>query len=252
MAIKRVNADVLNLRQTPVNGTILEELPRGHAVTITGATRTAGWVAVSTQVGGATVTGVVAERRLRDPVSDPKEQLMSAAVAEWLRFEMGTGQEHVDPFFKFVGEMWQSIGLDLDGKDRDTPWSAAFISFCVRKAGITGFKFAAAHSRYIHDAIVKRFANQAAPFWGFRITEQPPRLGDMVCQWRKNRKTFDDARVEDAFFSHCDIVVEVGDTFVRALGGNNTDTVGFKKYNLNANGFLKDEKNVFAVLHNRL
>lgn len=175
MAIKRVNADILNLREAPVHGTVLKELPRGQEITTTGATGTAGWVAVSAQSQGETVTGVVAERRLRDPVSDAKEQLMSAAVAEWLRFEMGMGQEHVDPFFKFVGEMWQSIGINLDGKDRDTPWSAAFISFCVRKAGITGFKFAAAHSRYIHDAIIKRFANQEAPFWGFRITEQPPR-----------------------------------------------------------------------------
>lgn len=252
MAIKRVNADVLNLRKAPVHGDILKELPRGHAVTTTGATGTVGWVSVSTQIGGETLTGVVAETRLRNPVSDPKEQLMSAAVAEWLRFEKGTGQEHVDPFFKFVGEMWQSININLDGKDRDTPWSAAFISFCVRKAGLIGFKFTAAHSRYIHDAIVKRFANQDAPFWGFRITETPPELGDMVCQWRKNKKTFDEAKIQDAFFSHCDIVVEVGNNFVRALGGNNTDTVGFKKYNLNANGFLKDEKNVIAVLKNRL
>src|SRR4029077_20034920 len=101
----------------------------------------------------------------------------------------------------------------------DVPWSAAFISFCVRNAGIIGFMFAAAHARYIHDSIVKKNAGTAAPFWGFRITEQKPSLGDIIAQWRVSKTTYDDAAVRDGFFSHCDIVVEVGPDFVRTLGG---------------------------------
>jgi hypothetical protein len=252
VTVQRVNLDVLNLRASPVNGQILAELPRGQEVDVTGNSGTSGWVNVTTMLGGNQLNGVVAAHRLRDPVSAPKEKLMSAAVDEWLLFDKGTGRENDSPFFKHVGDMWNAIGLNLDGRDRDQPWSAAFISFCVRSAGYTGFKFAAAHARYIHDSIVKKLAGTASPFWGWRITEQKPELGDLVCQWRTQRRTYDDAAAQDGFFSHCDIVVDVEGDQVRALGGNNSDTVGYKKYSLDTSGFLKAERNVFAILKNNL
>jgi hypothetical protein len=252
MTVQCVNLDLLNLRSSPTNGAILAELARGHEVDVTGSSGTPGWVNVKTTLGGNQLSGVVAARRLRNPVSDPKEKLMSAAVAEWLRFDNGTGRENDAPFFRHIGEMWNAISLNLDGRDRDQPWSAAFISFCVRKAGYAGFKFAAAHARYIHDSIVKKLAGTASPFWGWRITEQKPELGDMICQWRTQRRTYDDAAAQDGFFSHCDIVVDVEGDHVRALGGNNSDTVGYKKYSLDSSGFLKPERNVFAILKNNL
>jgi hypothetical protein len=141
--------------------------------------------------------------------------------------------------------------MDLDGKDKDVPWSAAFISFVVRNAGYQGFRFAAAHSRYIHDAIVKRQQGVAeAPFWGFRLSEHRPTLGDLVCQWRIDRRTFDDAAERDDFRSHCDVVVELKDTFVRAIGGNVRNSVAMKTYSLNLNGFLKNTGKVIAILRN--
>ena len=48
------------------------------------------------------------------------------------------------------------------------------------------------------------------------------------------------------------MVVEVASGSVRALGGNVGHTVGFKTYALNAEGFLKAENNVFAVLRNNV
>ncbi|PSJ58409.1 DUF2272 domain-containing protein [Mesorhizobium ephedrae] len=247
----RVNLDMLNLRAAPVNGTILAALPRGHAVTTAGPSGTDGWVKVGTKVNGHEVEGVVAERRLRALVSAAKESLMSAAVAEWLQFDRGSGKENEEPYFRFVGKMWDAIGLNLDGRDRDQPWSAAFISWCVRTAGYNGFKFAAAHARYIHDSIKKKLAGEESPFWGWRIGEQKAELGDMVCQWRNTPRTYDQAAAADGFFSHCDIIVEVGDGFVRALGGNNSDTVNYKRYNLTAAGNLLSERKVFAILKNR-
>jgi hypothetical protein len=161
--------------------------------------------------------------------------------------------ENEDPFFLFIGEMWQALGADFDGKDRDVPWSAAFISFVVRNAGYQGFRFAAAHSRYIHDAIVKRRQGVAeAPFWGFRLSEHRPELGDLVCQWRIVSQTFDGAAIEESFKSHCDVVVELKDTFVRAIGGNVKESVFMKTYSLDSDGFLKNSKNVFAILRNNL
>ena len=89
--------------------------------------------------------------------------------------------------------MWQSIQMDLDGRDREVPWSAAFISFVVRKADpdYAGFMFAAAHTRYFHDAINQRLEGTQSPFWGYRLEEEKPQLGDMVCAWREVRTDFD-------------------------------------------------------------
>jgi hypothetical protein len=256
MAIKHVQSDALNLRSEPQirDDNIIAVLMKGQSVDTLGAADTPGWLKVEASVNGGRRGGFVSARLLRDPASAAKERLISAAVTEWVRFDRGTGQEHLAPFHAFVGEMWRAIGQDLDGRDRDQPWSAAFISFIVRKAGpeYSDFRFAAAHSRYIHDSITKRDAGTVAPFWGFRLNEHKVGLGDLVCQWRTSKRTFDDAGSSDAFFSHCDVVVEVAPGSVRALGGNNGHTVGFKTYATNADGFLKAENKVFAVLRNNV
>lgn len=86
--------------------------------------------------------------------------------------EEGPGKETSSPFYRFIGEMWQALGSPLDGRDTDVPWSAAAISFMVRKAArrfpsYGSFRFAAAHSRYIHDSITKHNQNNAStPFLG--------------------------------------------------------------------------------------
>jgi hypothetical protein len=253
VATKHVQSDALNLRSEPeVADNIVAILAKGQAVNTVAPVNTAGWINIDVGMNGSARSGFVKANLLRDPVSAAKERLIAAAVAEWIRFDRGAGQEHVAPFFRFVGEMWRGIGIDLDGRDRDQPWSAAFISWIVRGAapGYGGFRFAAAHSRYIHDAITKRESNSAAPFWGFRLHEHKVGLGDLVCQWRIDPQTYDGAKESDSFFSHCDVVVEVASGSVRALGGNNSHSVGFKTYAVNTNGFLKAENNVFAVLRN--
>ena len=256
MMTKHVQSDALNLRAEPEvrDGNIIAVLVKGQPVSTLGPADTPGWLRVEANVDGAPRRGFVSAGLLRDPVSDAKERLMNGAVAEWLRFDKGTGLEHLAPYHTFVGEIWDAIGMNLDGRDRDQPWSAAFISWIVRRAGpeYTSFRFAAAHSRYIHDSIRKREAGSSSPFWGFRLNEHKVGLGDLVCQWRVSRRTYDDAITSDAFFSHCDVVVEVAPGSVRALGGNNGHSVGFKTYAVNPNGFLKAENKVFAVLRNNV
>jgi hypothetical protein len=153
--------------------------------------------------------------------------------------------------------MWQAIGMDLDGRDRDVPWSAAAISFMVRNAGETfpryrRFRFAAAHARYIHSSIVKRQAGDGdTPFWGQRLHELRPQLGDMVCCWRETERDYDDAVVSEHFKSHCDIIVRITSDHVFAIGGNVGHSVNITRYDKTESGFLADTRNVFAHLVNR-
>jgi hypothetical protein len=149
-------------------------------------------------------------------VAEAREGLVAQAISEWLRFEKGLGRETVDPFFKYVGEMWKAIDISLDGKDTDVPWSAAAISFMVGNAGkkfakYKKFRFAPAHSRYIFGSIGRRMNNdETTPFWGMRLFEAQPQLGDIVCKWRETPQTFETAAVSDAYKSHCDIIVRAG------------------------------------------
>lgn len=164
MAIWKVKTDSLNLRSTPDKqpGNIIKVLPLAQEVNVISGAPTDRWWNVETVLGGTQLTGFVSAAFLRQPVSAAKETLISIAVAEWLRFKQGNA-EYEDPFYKYVGTYWQSIGLDLDGRDRDQTWSAAFISFVVQKAGYANFESSAAHHTYIRDAIEKREANKTAP-----------------------------------------------------------------------------------------
>lgn len=222
-------------------------------VTITGPQQGDRWMPCQANVGGSLLDVFVSKNILRDKVSDPRERLMRQCIKEWLRFEKGTGQEHNSPFYRFVGEYWQSIGLDLDGKDRDVPWSAAFISFCVRTAGgYNGFKFAAAHARFTNQAIRRKLDGVDGPFWGFRINEHKPELGDIVCRSRAGSGvTYNYASTHDAFKSHTDIVVRITDTHAVTIGGNVRQSVSRTSYPLNSSGFLANTGRVFAILGNR-
>jgi hypothetical protein len=271
MTTQYVDLEALNLRSSPEVATTnrIGVLHLGQQVDVEGDP-VDGWLPVTTGVGGAPVsgfvkgiiaaqpaTGMVDKPSLRDPVSDSREALVAQAVAQWVRFDQGQGKETVDPFFRFVGEMWQAIGLNLDGRDTDVPWSAACISFIVRHAAATvpayaRFKFAAAHSRYLHASIVARNGNDTtAPFWGFRLNERPPQIGDIIGKWRETPRTYDDAAATDAFKAHSDIVVSISQDFVLAIGGNVDDSVSVSQYAKTPGGTIAAVEGAFMLMANR-
>ncbi|OYV02368.1 MAG: hypothetical protein CFE45_00660 [Burkholderiales bacterium PBB5] len=270
MSRMHVNVEALNLRSAPgpvSPETFVLRLHLGQAVDVTGAEQ-AGWLPVSVPLPAGSQAGFVKALlaagpstggselpSLRAPMSPAREALAAAAMVEWVRFKFGQGKETVDPFFRLVGEMWKAINLPHDGHDTDIPWSAAAISFMVRNAAAqapkyNAFRFAASHSRYINDAI-KRSGKAAAPFWGFRLHEQMPQIGDLVARSREQSITFEQASVSDAFKSHTDVVVSVRPDEVLAIGGNVSDSVSITRYAKTPAGFLDDSKGVFALLANR-
>jgi hypothetical protein len=256
MAIMKVKADAANLRRSPEirDDNIITTLVLSQEVDVIEGNPPDRFWKVKTTVNGTMLEGFVSASLLRKPASAPKEALISAAVREWLRFDQGDKFEFEDPQFRFIGEYWSKIGQSLDGQNRDQPWSAAYISFVVRAAGYSGFKFAAAHSTYVIDAVDKRQANDTtAPFWGFELNEHKPQLGDLVCRSRAGAQISSMANLpRGGFKSHCDIVVEVKDTEVRTLGGNVGDSVSISTYLLDGNKFLRKANNVYGILRNNL
>jgi len=136
MTAKYVDLEALNIRSEPTihPSTRIGILHLGQRIDQQGPTDRAGWIRIKADIEGVPREGVVigeidGRLSLREPVTEARETLVAEAIKEWMRFKKGLGIEHHEPFFKFVGEMWRSIGLNLDGKDRDTPWFAAAISW---------------------------------------------------------------------------------------------------------------------------
>ena len=124
-------------------------------------------------------------------------------------------------------------------------WSAAFISWVFRSAGVDAREFPpnATHSLYL-DALIAdalRFPG-LAPFLPREPAEHAPRPGDLVC--------FDRSRVKLAHWRdrlaetgrprpmHCDIVTGVAPGVVEVVGGNVSDAVTMTSYPADAAGLL--------------
>lgn len=217
-----------------------------------------GWISCSADVDGQQTSGFVSQRYVRAPLTRNRENLVASVFTEWMRFARGAGKEHHAPYFRFVGEMWQSIGIDLDGKDRDTPWSAAAISFMVRNAGpaYRHFRFAAAHSKFVNHAINARFDNdERVPFWGYRLDEVQPQIGDIICRDNPNHAPevdFDTAHHLDAYRSHTDIIMQIdsANNKIIAVGGNVSHSVKIAEYDLTHGDFAADTNHTYAILRN--
>jgi hypothetical protein len=205
---------------------------------------------------------------LLDAAPGTINRILLVAIQEWSYFggeimfhgkEVRTGKKETHKgFADRVGEYWRyGTGNRLDGNDTDHPWSATFISYVMRKAGVSDrdFKRAAAHSRYIHRAIQNRINGVVgAAFVGWRLSEYRPKEGDLVCYSRAGAgMTYDKAKSRDAYKSHSDIVVYTRPGEIGVIGGNVDDSVTLKILKTTAGGYLADKKNEwFAILENRL
>ncbi|ANJ58496.1 DUF2272 domain-containing protein [Pseudomonas silesiensis] len=254
-----VATEGLRLRSEP-SGSIIRDLTIGEKVTDLGAATEEGWRKV--KVGSK--EGVVFSKYLRKPSRPEVEALLRAALDEWERFEKGYANEKTDPYYRYVREMWAAIGEPYDGRSRypngsDVPWSAAFISWIVKKAGpaYSNFHFAASHSIFVNNAIKARITSRMdKPFWGYRITETQPAIGDIIHRNRGSGVfTYSYAENHSSYDSHSDIVVEVTPDVARVIGGNISGTVtmdgDLQEYKLNTKGFIMEGQRVITVLKNR-
>jgi len=138
----------------------------------------------------------------------------------------------------------------------DTPWSAAFVSYVIKQAGVgaNAFHFANAHRVFIYDA----FAISAAELKGaadeqiYRacpLSTTRPRVGDLLCMQREpSLAKASAADVSERIRSeltgnpddrtvrktHCDVVsyVDAPARKMYVIGGNVYNSVTVKKLNL--------------------
>ena len=166
------------------------------------------------------------------------------------------GKEDKAPYAARVGVYWRGLGRnDLDGKDTDWPWSAAFISHIMREAGAgSDFPYSAGHATYINHAIKAHLTHKAnAAIVGRRINDYAPRVGDLIGCGRAGSAdlTYDTAK--GWYTSHCDVVVDVRPGEVDVIGGNVENSVTKRTFGTDAQGHLADKRFPwFVVIENRI
>lgn len=194
-------------------------------------------------------------------------KLVNVCTTEWAFFGRsikrldGTSavgkREYDDGAWQRVGDYWKFIGGahgNLTGKDRGTPWSAAFISWSMNQAGAAKqFPYSAGHATYINAAI--RNANKpAAPIVGKELKGYKLKVGDLVGYWRGETKiTFANATTVGWYESHTDVVVDVANGVASVIGGNVMHSVTKKELKLGPAGDLTDKsENWFVAIQNNM
>lgn len=132
-------------------------------------------------------------------------------------------------------------GLGCRGFVIDNPWSAAFVSWVMQRAGVPGFRSSASHFDYVRAA---RRDAAGSPYRFLEPMAATLETGDMLCYVRTGRVYGYDglAKAIDGSTTslpmHCDMIVAVDDGKAYAIGGNVQQAVTLRIFNLNAQGQL--------------
>lgn len=173
------------------------------------------------------------------------ERIVNIAEGERYFFGNGSHLEHHEGYSRRVGLYWKSLGYNVDGRNRNWPWSAAFVSYVMKMAGVP-FRGSIRHSDYIHAA--DELDSNIICYSAFNLDEVAIRVGDIVCYNRESYKIHL-SDMPDNFKSHGDIVTNIGDGFAEVIGGNVDHSVKTKILKLDQDDFLIDEtKEWFAIL----
>ncbi len=129
----------------------------------------------------------------------------------------------------------------------DTPWSAAFVSWVMRRARVPGFNGSASHVSYVRDAYrdPSRNAYQVA-----NPVSARPQPGDLLCFVRSTSRVYGFGGLagllsggEAGLGMHCDIVVAANpgnDRTAYLVGGNVLDGVTMRLLPLTPGGQFAD------------
>lgn len=179
-----------------------------------------------------------------------QRKIASAAQAQYEKYHLL--RENEPPLSTQIANYWTGLGLQFPGVS--VAWSAVFVSWCVKQAGITQeqFNFSSQHSQFVHTAI-KNASKGTGDFHGHPIDSYAPKVGDIV-QNNRAGNTFDfrHASNNKSYASHSAVVYEVGNDnkgrYLRTIGGNESDSVGMKEVRLNAKGVIKNSSGLYIAV----
>jgi hypothetical protein len=205
-----------------------------------------------------------------------KRAIIARATGEWEYFGRQTvvyrGSEESIPHVGYwedddprhsrrVNAYWRAAGHpELDGMDCKDPWSAAFISWVMLRAGVPPYQFrpTIAHWVYLSQAI-EEAVMPGRWFVPQRVTDYSPRPGDLICSSRGPRRPgmvggYTSPGMLRGTNTHCDLVIATDGRLLEAIGGNVRNSVSKISVELDAQGRLRDvpRRPWFMILQNRL
>ena len=130
------------------------------------------------------------------------------------------------------------------------PWSAAFVSWLARSAGLPPEEFPAT---VLHWDYIERFlgARGGERFVARDPRAYAPRVGDLVCISRSSA-VVDFASLRRGPY-HCDLVVAAAAGAIEVVGGNVGDAVALARFAADERGLLRprDDRSWVAVIEQR-
>lgn len=184
-----------------------------------------------------------------------RENIVRIAKRELARWRNGQRKEREPDMRARLQDYWKNgAGASYSAEQLGSeafqaahPWSAAFISWVMRKAHAgKAFKYSGSHSVYISAAKANRIAGNNNPFKAYRLSEISPRIGDLICRNRAGSgATYDN--IHAGMKTHCDIVVAVEPNSLTVIGGNVGNSVSSRKVRTDETGRVI-EPHVFAVI----
>lgn len=174
------------------------------------------------------------------------KRLSTIAMNEYSKYRFL--RENQDPLKSHIPAYWEATNAKFTGVD--VPWSAVFVSWCVRTAGAgaNDFAFNPQHSQYVYAAI-NELPNSAG-YIGRDVASYAPKVGDIL-QNNRSGQAFDfaHASARRSYVSHAAIVMEVGQdnagAYLRTIGGNESDAVGMKEVRLNPAGKVRNTSGLY-------
>jgi hypothetical protein len=167
----------------------------------------------------------------------------------------GTVKEGNQDTIQRLRNYWE-VGSGIKQDDNyyiNQPWSSAFISYLMRKAGAgDDFKYSQSHSQYIAQAVKNRKENNSKKFKAYKPNEVKVQVGDLVCYPRQSGVGYDS---KAGYKSHCDLITSVQGNIAVGIGGNVSDSVTKNNYALKDGKIdkSKDTKSyggIFTVIKN--
>lgn len=196
---------------------------------------------------GAAIAALVVLRSLGNR-SNFKKKLVKLAndeLAKWKNKKEGNATT-----IQELRNYWKQ-GAGVTASDSyyiNNAWSAAFISWLMKTAGAGDkFKYSSLHSDYIQAAKQNR-KNNIKTFQGYRKTEKPVSVGDLICYPRQAGVTYDTG---GGYFAHCDLVTAIKPGEAVTVGGNVSDTVKTSVYKLDPENKVTTDK-VHVIIKNYL
>lgn len=155
-----------------------------------------------------------------------KRKLSNLAESEWNAWNAsGKIKEGSPQTMDRLRKYWEE-GAGVKQSDSyyvNEAWSAAFISYVMRKSGAKDtFPYSHSHSNYIVKSIKNRKTDSDNPFKGYKPSEVKVEVGDLVCYPRQAGVTYDST---GNYYSHCDIVTEIDKDKAVSIGGNVSNSV---------------------------